>query len=748
MRAHHARRSCLGWLRRLARRWQGGHPLFSRLRIGTRLAWMMALAMLVAVLLAAAGISGLAASQDSLRLVYEDRMKPVRALAQISHLMLSNRLQLQIALDEGAIVHRPGAADAVAEELAHNMEAINALWAAYQGNLDDAQERALAQRFASRRDQYVQEAVLPAITALRTRAYHDLGRPASRAHALYERAQPDIQALINLQFDAAQAAYSAGVQRYQQTYRGAVGALVLAMAVLTLLGVLLIRSIVGPLRHVIKVFRHIENGKLDTPIRIRGKDEISAVMRALQALQRKLRANEKAIDQLVYYDPLTHLPNRRLLRERLHSALEASGRDHRHRAVLLLDLDNFKTVNDTLGHEVGDQLLVDIAQRLRGAVRASDTIARLGGDEFVILVDDLPPQQTCAKEELGAMAQQLLALLQKPSRLANQVHRSSASIGISLFRHNNTTIKELLKRADVAMYQAKNTGRNGFCFFDPALQARLEHRMSLQDALHGAIDAGQLQLHFQVQVNAQRQATGAEVLLRWTHPHFGSVSPAQFIPVAEESGLIVPLGEWVLQQACMQLKRWESHASTQALVLAVNVSARQFAHPNFLVQVQNALAHTTANPARLVLELTESLMLHDIADTIHKMQTLRRQGVRFALDDFGTGYSSLTHLKRLPLHQLKIDGSFVQDIVTEPSDAAIVQTIIGMADNLGLDVIAEGVETEDQRQALLHLGCPLFQGYLLSRPLPLAQFEHWLAHHASVPTAPSNAPQPAAAWAG
>ncbi|WP_305806859.1 EAL domain-containing protein, partial [Stenotrophomonas sp. YIM B06876] len=227
------------------------------------------------------------------------------------------------------------------------------------------------------------------------------------------------------------------------------------------------------------------------------------------------------------------------------------------------------------------------------------------------------------------------------------------------------------------MYQAKNAGRNGFCFFDPAMQAELETRTALLAALHGAIDAGQLQLHFQVQVDAGHRAVGAEVLLRWTHPQFGNVPPAQFIPIAEESGLILPLGDWVLQQACAQLKRWEGGALTQALVLALNVSARQFGHPDFVLQVQNALQRSGANPARLVLELTESLMLHDIADTVHKMETLRRQGVRFALDDFGTGYSSLTHLKRLPLHQLKIDGGFVQDIVTDPSDAAIVQTIIG-----------------------------------------------------------------------
>lgn len=726
----------------LYQRWDWGYGLFSHFRIGTRLAAMMVVAAVVAVLLATLGTQGLATANESLRQVYEERMRPIRGLAQISHLMLANRLQLQIALNEATGPINPAVAHTVADTLQRNMQNIDQLWRAHQAQTHDAQEQPLVERFASRREQYVREAIQPAIQALRALAYHDISTPALRAHVLYESANTEIQALINLQLDAAQATYGAGMERYQQTWWISISALLTAMVLLSLMGVLLIHSIVQPLRHAIKVFRHIEAGEFDTPIQIRGSDEISDVMRALQTMQVTLDANAKAIHQLAYYDPLTQLPNRRLLRKRMESSLLASSDDDQHRALLLLDLDNFKTINDTQGHEIGDQLLVEVAQALRNIVGTTGTIARLGGDEFVILLNDLPAQENSARKQVTHMAQQLLATLKKPSVLAGHIQRTSASIGICLFQRNNASGKDLLKRADVAMYQAKANGRNGFCFFNPAMQAQLDTRTALQCALHGAIDAGQFQLHFQLQVNAQRQALGAEVLLRWIHPQFGNISPTVFIPIAEDSGLILALGEWVLQQACLQLKRWQGSPLTQGLVLAVNVSARQFSHPDFVAQVLAALQHSGAHPTRLVLELTESLVLNDIADTIDKMQTLRCQGVRFSLDDFGTGYSSLSHLKRLPLYQLKIDGSFVQDIVTDASDQAMVQTMVGMAHNLGMDVIAEGVETEAQHQALLRLDCPTYQGYLFARPLPLAQFEQSLGQQATRPASPASSIAP------
>lgn len=748
MRTHILQRSIFRRFDALRRWLSGEHCLLARFSIGTRLAAMMALAALVALALAASGIQGLAASKESLHTIYEDRMKPVRALSRISHLMLANRLQLQMALNETGRTgfQATGLIDQevavlVAENLAYNMETIDRLWADYEVGAKDPRERVLAQRFVTNRAQYVQEAIKPALKALRIRSHKDIQLPASKANTLYEHASPDIQALIDLQFHMANAAYQTGVQRYEQTRWLATSALLVSMALLGLMGVVLIRSIVRPLQRVTEVFNDITCGKLDTPIRVKGQDEISNVLRALQSMQVKLAANEQAIYKLAYYDPLTQLPNRRLLRERMQSALTASGQDERHRALLLLDLDNFKTINDTLGHEVGDLHLMDIAQRLRDAVRETDSIARLGGDEFVVIVDDLHKEEAHAVDQVASIVEHLLAILNQPSKLAGRVQHTSASIGICLFRRNNATIKDLLKRADTAMYQAKNSGRNGFCFFDPVMQAQLENRAALEATLHDAVAAGQLETYFQAQVNKAGQPLGAEVLLRWKHPQQGFVPPGLFIPIAEASDLILSIGEWVLRSACTQLKAWEGQALTHSLTLAVNVSARQFRHADFVTLVRSVLEQTGANPARLVLELTESLVLHDIDDTIEKMLALRRHGVRFSLDDFGTGYSSLSHLKRLPLYQLKIDGSFVRDIVTDPSDAAIVQTIIGMSRNLGLNVIAEGVETEAQQQALLHLECPIFQGYLFNRPMPLGQFEPWLGQQkplAENPQAPEK----------
>ncbi len=713
-----------------------GYRLFSRFSIGTRLAAMMVLAATVSALLAAMGIRGLAAANESLRTVYEERMVPVRSLGQIAHLMLSNQLQLQMALvaskPHGPLARmalQPEEARRAAQALEHNMLAIDRLWAPYAAAPKRPQEAALAERFSRQRDAYLHEAVKPAMDALHSLDYAGIQRLAGTARTLYERASPDIQALTDLQFEQAHATYEAGVQRHAQTRQWAVGALLASMALLSFLGAMLIRSIVRPLRQVGRMFRKIAAGQLDTPIAVHGQDEISTLFFELRAMQSRLATHELAIHQMAYGDALTHLPNRRWLRDRIQAALDASRQDTQHRALLLLDLDNFKTINDTLGHGVGDQYLVEIARRLSLTVQATHAVARIGGDEFVVLMEHLPADKAEALAHAQALAQQLLAAIAQPCPLPGLVHHGSASIGVCLFRRGNASLHELLKRADTAMYQAKNAGRNGYCLFDPALQARLENEAALEAALRNAVHAGQLALHFQAQVNPAGQVLGAEVLLRWQHPLHGNVPPAQFIPIAEASGLILPIGEWVLQQACAQLSAWAGQPHTQHLELAVNVSARQFRHPDFVAQVCQTLQQSGAPATRLVLELTESLVIHDVADTVAKMQALRHQGVRFALDDFGTGYSSLAHLKRLPLHQLKIDRSFVQDIVSEPDDAAIVQTIIGMARNLGLSVIAEGVETPAQRHALQHLDCQVFQGFLFGHPLPLNAFEPWLAEH-------------------
>jgi len=485
-----------------------GYSLFSHFRIGTRLAVLMVLAATISALLAAMGIRGLAAANESLRTVYEERMAPVRSLGQIAHLMLSNQLQLQRALAQSApagvcarTTLQPEGARRAAEAMESNMHSIDQLWTSYSAAPKGPQEALLAERFTQQRTGYREDAIKPAIAALRGLDYTEALRLADAARKVYERDSPDIQALIDLQFEQAHTTYETGVQRYAQMRQWAIGALLASMALLGFLGTMLIRSIVRPLRQARAVFRKIAAGQLNSPIVVQGDDEISSLLMELRTMQSRLLANEQAIHQLAYFDPLTRLPNRHLLRERIQAALDASSADEEHRALLLLDLDNFKIVNDTLGHEVGDQYLVEIAQRLRGTVLAPHSVARIGGDEFVVLMDHLPADEAEALAQTEALARQLLAATARPCLLKEQVHHGSASIGICLFRHKDASIHELLKRADTAMYQAKYAGRNSYRMFDPALQADLETRAALETALRDAIDEGQLALHFQAQVD-------------------------------------------------------------------------------------------------------------------------------------------------------------------------------------------------------------------------------------------------------
>jgi diguanylate cyclase (GGDEF)-like protein/PAS domain S-box-containing protein len=435
------------------------------------------------------------------------------------------------------------------------------------------------------------------------------------------------------------------------------------------------------------------------------------------------KAAENEIKSLAFYDPLTSLPNRRLLMDRLNHALASSARSSRSGAVLFIDLDNFKTLNDTLGHDIGDLLLKQVSARLLSCVREGDTVARLGGDEFVVMLEDLSEHTIEAAEQTETVGEKILATLNQPYQLSAHACNSTPSIGATLFNDHVLPIEDLMKQADIAMYQAKKAGRNTLRFFDPEMQQTINTRAALESELHLAIKKQQFHLYYQIQVDSLNQPLGAETLIRWIHPERGMISPAQFIPLAEETGLILPIGLWVLDSACAQIKTWQSEPLTCDLVLAVNVSARQFRQADFVAQVQEVVARHAINPGRLKLELTESLLLDNVEEIISTMNALKEIGVRFSLDDFGTGYSSLQYLKRLPLDQLKIDQSFVRDIVFDNSDRAIVRTIIAMAQGLNLDVIAEGVETEEQRQLLLNKGCTHFQGYLFGRPTPIDQFE-------------------------
>ena len=496
---------------------------------------------------------------------------------------------------------------------------------------------------------------------------------------------------------------------------------------------------------------------------------------------------EAEIQNLAFFDPLTRLPNRRLLLDRLRQAIAASERSQRTGALLFIDLDNFKLLNDKHGHEKGDLLLQHVADRLAGCIRQGDTVARLGGDEFVIMLKDLSHDAAEAIDQAAAVAAKVLAALRLPYRLGGFDHHSSGSIGIARFGQNGVeggadggadyggegtngtdgtnkanapnpmagrtdtagdagadadadgcttrldgadTVQVLFKRADLALYQAKATGRNVARFFDPAMQLAVTARAALEADLRHALQADQLVLHYQPQVNAEGRLTGAEVLARWKHPKLGMVPPVQFIRLAEDTGLILPLGHWVLQTTCMQLAKWASQRETQHLTLSANVSVRQFQEPGFVDEVLAVIRTTGAPPNRLKIELTESLLADDVDSIIMKMDALKAQGVGFSLDDFGTGYSSLSYLKRLPLDQLKIDQSFVRDALTDPNDAAIAKTIVALGQSLGLTVIAEGVETQAQRDFLWQNGCYAYQGYFFGRPGPLDALDSFITRPA------------------
>ena len=441
------------------------------------------------------------------------------------------------------------------------------------------------------------------------------------------------------------------------------------------------------------------------------------------------KAADEEILNLAFYDPLTHLPNRRLLMDRMAHAFAVCGRQQSRGAILFIDLDGFKTINDTLGHEQGDRLLEQIADRLGSCIRDGDTVARLGGDEFVVMLEHLSGDALIAATQAKTVGRKILDTLNNSYQLNHSSYQSTCSIGITLFGGDPEDNAEAsLKRADLAMYQAKAAGRNALRFFEPQMQTVITARAEIEKGLRDALLQQHLRLYYQAQMKGEGHLVGVEALVRWLHPVRGLVSPADFIPLAEETGLILPLGSWVLETACTQLASWASQPALSHLTIAVNVSAHQFHQSDFVAVVQAVLERTGANPHRLKLELTESVLVTNVEDVIAKMRTLKAQGVGFSLDDFGTGYSSLAHLKRLPLDQLKIDQGFVRDILSDANDAAIAKMVIALAGSMGLDVIAEGVETVGQRDFLASQGCNAYQGYLFSRPLPVDEFEAFAAN--------------------
>jgi diguanylate cyclase (GGDEF)-like protein/PAS domain S-box-containing protein len=454
------------------------------------------------------------------------------------------------------------------------------------------------------------------------------------------------------------------------------------------------------------------------------KDEVINYVSTFSDLTQFKKDKEK-IHSLAFYDSLTGLPNRRLLYEHLNQIILHISTNQNYGALLFIDLDNFKTLNDTKGHNFGDILLIEVAKRIKGCLRESDFVARLGGDEFVVLLESLGADSEQAGKASDEISEKILQSINTPYLLKRHKHNCSASIGISLYGKMDMTVDELLRRSDAAMYQAKNAGRNRSRFYDPELQAKLELKTVIENDLHRALIEQEFKLHYQKQVYHNGSVLAAEVLIRWEHPQKGLIQPSDFISVAEDTGLILPIGQWVLDVACAKLKEWESDVNTRLVKLAINVSALQFHQPDFVKQIKQTIKKYKVNPDRIELELTESIVLDNIDDTLLKMNSLRKIGVRFSLDDFGTGYSSLSYLSLLPFDQLKIDQSFIRNIGTKQSDV-IVQTIIGMAKNLGMEVIAEGVETELQREFLEEEGCAVMQGYLFSKPMPIKEFEKML----------------------
>ena len=441
---------------------------------------------------------------------------------------------------------------------------------------------------------------------------------------------------------------------------------------------------------------------------------------------RERRKAQALIQSLALYDNLTGLPNRKLFQDRLQHAIAASERDRQYSALFFIDVDNFKNINDASGHAAGDYYLTLVAERVGACLKETDTMARWGGDEFVVIAENLSGSLTEAGKRAELIGENMLKAVSEPAAnpyMRGQYYQNSISIGITLFYGHIHTSDELLKRADIAMYQAKLAGKNRLRYFDIEMQKAVEERLAIEADLRRALALKQFVLAYQPQWNSAGKVIGAEVLLRWQHPERGFVLPGEFIAVAEETGDIIEIGKWIIAEACERLKIWQSESTLNDMHLAINVSPLQFRDPGFVPYVTEVLNYSGINPGRLTLELTESLMLESVAETVEKMEEIRRLGVRFSLDDFGTGYSSLTYLKRLPLSELKIDQTFVQEMTTDKNDAALIKTIIGMAENLSLQVLAEGVETRPQLDALLAMGCKSYQGYLFSKPVPRTEFE-------------------------
>ena len=522
--------------------------------------------------------------------------------------------------------------------------------------------------------------------------------------------------------------YSKGIERIVATY----DQLILSTLSAVLLAIFIIwlfikRIVTAPISHLSKQIKlQVDSDASDIQlIDTTATGELGSLTQIFNQRTEQLLDTQDKIKKMAHFDSLTGLPNRRLLINRLEDKLEFAKRHKYFGALLFIDLDNFKLINDSLGHDIGDELLMRVAERFQKSIRREDTVARLGGDEFVVLFVKDNTYSEHLNREATMVAQKLVHVMEDPFELKGHQHNVDISIGVTIFSHRNSSVDELLRQADTAMYRTKAKGKNGFCFFKPEMQEQADRRLNIEDELRNALDHGQLFLMYQPQVDSHGVCLSAEALIRWSHPSKGMQAPVEFIAIAEECGLVVPLGNWVIDEACRQTKAWND-AGMRLDKIAVNVSPKQFRHTDFVDSVRRSIEKHQINARQLTLEVTEGVVIGDIEDTIQKMHILKSIGVRISVDDFGTGYSSLMYLKKLPLNQLKIDQSFVRDIINDPSDAMIVETIISMSNHLGLDVIAEGVENKGQLDSLIEKGCRQFQGYYFSKPMVAADFSNYM----------------------
>jgi diguanylate cyclase (GGDEF)-like protein len=522
--------------------------------------------------------------------------------------------------------------------------------------------------------------------------------------------------------------YSKGIAKITKTYEWLMLSTLLALIITIFIIWLCIRTIVtSPISHLVRQVQeqvdcNSNNMKLFNTKR---KGELHSLVDIFNRRTGQLISSRKEIEKLVLFDPLTGLPNRRLLMNRLNEKLDICESQQSYGELLFIDLDNFKWINDSLGHHMGDELLLRVSERFSACVREEDTVARLGGDEFVVLIVKSKSYSEAPNDESTFIAQKLVDAMKAPIIVKGQPHHMTISIGITVFSNQQSTSDELLCQADTAMYRAKDEGKNGFCFFTTEMQKHVHRRVEIEEALRIALDNKEFYLVYQPQVDIKGECFAAEALIRWKHPEKGLLSPFEFISIAEECGLIIEIGTWVLEQSCAQFREW-SDENTHLQKISVNVSPKQFRHCNFVNTVRNALTKYKLSASQLTLEITEGIVIHDVKDTIYKMTILKSLGVGISIDDFGTGYSSLTYLKELPLSQLKIDQSFVKDIVQEPKNAMIVKTIISMAKHLDLKVIAEGVEDKEQVKLLIDKGCDQFQGYYFSKPKSIQGFKKYM----------------------